>query len=1143
VPVLNKFATKDNLDPNDPPSILTIGQISPNLIDAIYAPLLTHIAERQSEQYADLMIEYEEKKMMLMSEAEEAEEEGGDNEVDGDEKEDGEDSDLSNILETESKIEIDMDPPPSINSLLFAQSFHRDELTSQILTPTSEYFTTATTSSSSSRRYNNNITPNLPQWKIHANAAKFERHLDEKYGRLRPFLTEHPEIERFIRSTQRKLARGEIGPKSAFRQGDPPMDLKASIILLFLLHRNGVRWEVMTLSFLFLLVGLQPWALVALVCFGRWMMNRRRDQMGNGWLVGSREEVKVCEPYYARAVSGGGNGGKEAVEKAKHNLLLKPVGEPLVPNGTDADYFTTTTTTTDKPNDDDYFTTTTGKPKDTTSSNDDDDEDEKYDTMLIGSGPATLYTAALLSRTGRTVLVLSPEHDASGAHTLLSPQHPPAVSDTVHMVPQQTTTTSDDTTQAKHDLERFQNVPFDTGIHNIAHTDRQQRFLAPALCTKTDAQGGIRFARIGTQADGYTSDILSVPGMGGTTNTGTSDEETNANDCVPFPLRAGGIATLAEDAAMFLGDGWPTDESTEGKPAQIGNSLSAAYLTACMGINAGSSQYYLSKTVPTTTTNTSTNATTAKIDRLARGPVTSYQESSIRYSSAFADKILPLNPHLRSLVAAMGMRGENLPPSRTSLGAHITNVCQVVGGSAGGDGYTYPVGGLRALGMALGGIVEQNGGKVVTGVRVKELLFREDDSEIEKDEKDDKKKEETKEENPKDIAKRIKPRCYGVKLADDRIISVGTHEDSAVIHMDGFLQTFIFHMPPEIRSKYGIVPGLPALTERRPLLHFLIGLDGDSTELSLTGADWYRLPGASLARDEMDPVTGEVKLGTVGAELVDDWEDGDNADNEDAAAAATTTTNESDDTTTTTTDNTGGAGKRSKRAKKTRRVRYVSGSSWIRVSFPSAKDPSFPTRHPGISTCVVTIEADDDFVRMFDTSPKIFTTNTNVPTGELERLYERVITKDLVVNYPQLVGKICCYKMIGPVRAGLSHTPQRYAASGIRPATEFPGLYVGGSDLTVGDSFSAGIVGGWMAANSVMKYGFIDHMLLKKNITSDLAQYLESPKGSGDGEEEDVAVPFEQVQLAPVVEEKIEDAPQEVKEEGEELAAESTKEE
>ena len=204
----------------------------------------------------------------------------------------------------------------------------------------------------------------------------------------------------------------------------------------------------------------------------------------------------------------------------------------------------------------------------------------------------------------------------------------------------------------------------------------------------------------------------------------------------------------------------------------------------------------------------------------------------------------------------------------------------------------------------------------------------------------------------------------------------------------------------------------------------------------------------------------------------------------------------------------------------------------MKVSFPSAKDPSWADRHGAISTCVVTVEADDDFVKGFDTKPKIFSVLKS-SDGEMERLRDRVM-RDLLENFPQLDGHIECIQIQGPVRSGLSQNPARYAISGNRPSTPYPGLFVGGSDLTVADSFSGAIVGGWLAANAAMGYSsIIDHLYLKKSITSDLERFLDEPSVAVTDKEgkivDDVAVPFD---------EKESEA-----EEGATNAAESTKEE
>ena len=318
-------------------------------------------------------------------------------------------------------------------------------------------------------------------------------------------------------------------------------------------------------------------------------------------------------------------------------------------------------------------------------------------------------------------------------------------------------------------------------------------------------------------------------------------------------------------------------------------------------------------------------------------------------------------------------------------------------------------------------------------------------------------------------------------------------------------------------------------------MKILVGIKGSKEDLNLTGADWYRLPNATVPRDELD-ANGQVQFGTIGvSDGSDDSEDkaimdiltGDNDPEDETAATALT-------------------GKREKRSKASAstttkasppRRKFTTGISWMKVSFPSAKDPSWRERHGDITTCVVTVEADDDFVKMFDTKPQVFSILKKAP-GDVERLRDRVL-KDLIDNFPQIqrkrgallsfVSPFTMFELIplsfhstitgenvdsiavcGPIRAGLTHDPPKFAITGNRPVTSYPGLIMGGSDLTVGDSFSGSIAGAWLAANAVMGYSLIDQLYLRKNITSDLRQFLEEPNMAVErnGEiVEDVAVP------------------------------------
>lgn len=806
-----------------------VGQISPDLIATVFAPKLKRLALESLERYADEMLHYEETLAALHNSTQQpVEAEIG---VDG--------------SSTHTGLPVSPNPP------LFNSQARFDELDG-LLTETSEHFMGK-------------------GYKVRANAAKFERSLDEKYGVLRPFVRDHPEIEQLVRSLQRKYAVGYFSP---LRHGPPPIPRATAVILLFMLQRGGMRWEIVLLATLFFLVGLQPWALVAVISVLQVLLYRRKRKT-----VGKMSrQIATVEPYYANR----GDDDKQA-------MLLQPLGNHL-------------------------------------------DENEAidmaaYDVIMIGHGPGTLYAAALLSRAGRKVLVLSSGTDASGCLTF----------------------------QNIKDNDALQNLPFDVENCSIAKISRQQELLSPALATTTDCQGGIRFAKIGSEADGYAFEILSVPGMG--SDGGGHDHH------VPFILKAaGGVAALSQDAATYLGDSWPESDD------DAGGSLTGQYVAACEKMNASASLYYLSKILP------------RSVNKLRRD--TDYADAGLNNCAALLNSCFPLNAHLRSLMAAIGMKGENVQPRSTCLAAHVTNVCAAVSG----EGMHYPIGGPRALCNALAHVVEKNGGRIVSGAAVAELLF--DESIIVR-------KRHKKADEP------LAPHCVGVKLCDGTLLQFAVDRFNVkpplcpvVVSMEGFIHTFIRFLSDDIRTSYKVPRGVPALSERRPVLHLLFALNGTATELNVTGADYYRLPGAAVARDTIDPTTGEVTCGEIG------WSDEDTSGTEANEFVAPTIEQDEPSNGEATTTN-------EPRRRKKRPVKFETGRSWIRISFPSAKDPSFEARHGRITTCVATIEADDDFVTPFDTKPKIFATKktTAASGGDVLRLCERV-KKDLFEIFPQLEGTL-----------------------------------------------------------------------------------------------------------------------------------------
>lgn len=900
----------DDDQPQNISSETVIGRLNPDIIASVYAPYITRVAEKQLEQYATDLLTYQE----LMKDLKDGKQDSADIDADG-------------------NIRFENGQPIEPSKPLFSTRFNVDEAKT-VLKETSDHFFQG-------------------GYRAHLNANKFERRLNEKYGRFRPFMEAHPEVEQFLRSSHRKYLAGHFSP---FRQTSPPIPRSTAVVILFMMQRGKVRWEIMVLATLFFLVGLQPWALVAIVALVQALVARRRRKP----LRGMKTEIEAVDPFYQN-------------ERDKQLKLKEPVGKPL--NG-----------------------------------NEQIDSDQ-YDVMILGTGPSSLYAAALLSRAGRRVLVLSSRNDASGCITFGN---------------------------------NYKAIPFDIEASNVSKVSNIQKLLAPALATTTDTQGGVRFCQIGSAWDGHAFEILSIFGVG---------TEGHDQEC-PFVLRGdGGLDTLMDDAAILLGDGWP---DSDGSP---GNSATGMFVKACEAMNSTAFQYYLSKILPESW-------------HSVKGSGSQYQECSVRYAQSLLDQAFPLNAHLRSLLAGIGMKGENIRPKDASMAPYVTNISAATSG----EGMHYPVGGPRALGHAFANIIERNGGRVVTNVELAELVFGEAP--------DPPKTRSTK---PEEGENRLPcPKCLGVKMSNGQVVSFDESRyenrgvSPAVVSMEGFLTTFIGLLPSEIRTKYKVPRGLPALASRRPVFKVLFLLQGRADDLDVTGADYYRLPNAAIAQDEVDPSTNQINCGDIGWASLTTVGAGASVESEsDQSPVETAEVQQEVDT-----------NRRGKRSA-ARRLQYTPESSWLQISFPSAKDPSFEDRHGDFTTCVVTIEADDDFVTFYDAQPKLYALKES-DSSDASRLLVRV-KKDLFTIYPQLKDKVAQEEIAGPFRRGLSHNPERYAAKGIRADTPYPGLYMGGNDLTIGESFGGGIVGAWLAANAVAEYSPVDHLFLQKNLTSDIQRFLDPP--------------------------------------------------
>lgn len=179
---------------------LVVGQLQSNVVASVYWPQIVDIANDQLERHAELMMEYDDEVQTIVEdrrkerELKRLESEGDDDDkynLDDVDIEEEEGDDENGDAAKEPPLYADLPPPPTPASrLLFHSPAQLDDLSETILSPHLDHFT------------------KTAEWKVYANAAKFERLLDERYGPFRPFVDKYPQIERTVRNMQRKYAKG-----------------------------------------------------------------------------------------------------------------------------------------------------------------------------------------------------------------------------------------------------------------------------------------------------------------------------------------------------------------------------------------------------------------------------------------------------------------------------------------------------------------------------------------------------------------------------------------------------------------------------------------------------------------------------------------------------------------------------------------------------------------------------------------------------------------------------------------------------------------------------------------------------------------------------------------------------------------------
>jgi len=146
------------------------------------------------------------------------------------------------------------------------------------------------------------------------------------------------------------------------------------------------------------------------------------------------------------------------------------------------------------------------------------------------------------------------------------------------------------------------------------------------------------------------------------------------------------------------------------------------------------------------------------------------------------------------------------------------------------------------------------------------------------------------------------------------------------------------------------------------------------------------------------------------------------------------------------------------------------------ISFPSAKDPTFTTRHPGKATIeVVGWVPFAWFERWRHTSWKRRGDEYEAFKDQLAARYMDVLEQ----HVPQVTGHVAFSELSTPLTTrwfcnyehgeiyGLDHTPRRFREHSLRPRTPLRGFYLTGADVCTA-GIAGALFGGVLAASSIL---------------------------------------------------------------------------
>jgi all-trans-retinol 13,14-reductase len=147
------------------------------------------------------------------------------------------------------------------------------------------------------------------------------------------------------------------------------------------------------------------------------------------------------------------------------------------------------------------------------------------------------------------------------------------------------------------------------------------------------------------------------------------------------------------------------------------------------------------------------------------------------------------------------------------------------------------------------------------------------------------------------------------------------------------------------------------------------------------------------------------------------------------------------------------------------------------ISFPSAKDPTFETRYPGHQTIEVVVPAPyEAFRRWRSTAWK----RRGEDYAALKQCLEARLLAALRHHVPDVGEAIDTWELSTPLSTqhfanaphgetyGLAHTPARFAARDLRPATPIRGLFLTGQDVST-CGVAGALAGAMVAASAILR--------------------------------------------------------------------------